>query len=106
MAIEGTLTAERVGVNAAGLEFSRWGWAFREQPVADFGIDAHVEPCSEDRPTGRLIALQIKSGSSYFAEPARGGWVFRGSDTHLLYWFRHALPVVLLLHDPESGITY
>lgn len=104
--MQGTFATERVGVSAAELEFSKWGWAFREQPIADFGIDAHVEPFCGGKPTGRLIALQIKSGPSYFAEPAEGGWVFRGGDTHLLYWFRHSLPVVLLLHDPESGVTY
>ncbi len=106
MKLQSAFTAERVGVSAVGLEFSKWGWAFREQPIADFGIDAHVEPFSGGRPSGRLIALQIKSGPTYFAEPAEGGWVFRGSDTHLLYWFRHSLPVVLLLHDPQAGITY
>ena len=55
---------------------------------------------------GRLIALQIKSGSSYFSETVPGGWTYRGTDTHLLYWLRHCLPVVLLLHDPAAGITY
>jgi hypothetical protein len=97
---------ERLGVSAADSEFSRWGWAFREQPVADFGIDAHVEPFHDSTPSGRLIALQIKAGPSYFSEDVPGGWVYRGNDTHLLYWLRHCLPVVLLLHDPEARITY
>lgn len=42
------------------------------------------------KPTGRLIALQIKSGASYFAEPAEGGWLHRDHDAHLIYWLRHA----------------
>lgn len=101
-----TFATERVGVSAAQLEFSKWGWAFREQPIVDFGIDAHVEPFAGDVASGRLIALQIKSGVSWFSEPAAGGWVYRGRDTHLLYWLRHCLPVVILLHDPESDLTY
>jgi hypothetical protein len=34
----------RLGVSAASLVFETWGWLFREQPVEDYGIDAHVEP--------------------------------------------------------------
>jgi hypothetical protein len=36
--------AENMGVGAAQLEFSSWGWAFRSQQVKDYGIDAHAEP--------------------------------------------------------------
>lgn len=35
---------ERIGVGAAEVEFSQWGWMLRTQPVLDHGIDAHVEP--------------------------------------------------------------
>jgi hypothetical protein len=97
---------EPIGVGAAEVEFGRWGWVFREQPISDFGIDAHVEPYGDGGASGRLVALQIKSGLSWFGEPAEGGWVYRGTDRHLRYWLRHCLPVVLLLHDPESGVTY
>lgn len=70
---------ERMGIAAADLEFSSWGWAFRGQDVEDYGIDAHVEPFDgPDRPTGHLLALQIKSGASYFGEQADGGWCYRG----------------------------
>ena len=33
----------RMGVSAASLVFEGWGWLFREQPIEDYGIDAHVE---------------------------------------------------------------
>lgn len=106
IAMQAKFGVERIGVSAADQEFSRWGWAFREQPILDYGIDAHVEVFTDGKPSGRSIALQIKSGSSWFDEPTSGGWVFRESDAHLLYWLRHSLPVVLLLHNPESGLTY
>ena len=58
---------ERAGVLAVGeIINNRLGWIFREQPVSDFGIDAHVEVVEGDQVTGRLFALQIKSGPSYF----------------------------------------
>jgi tetratricopeptide (TPR) repeat protein len=103
-----TFPAERLGVSAAEGEFSRLGWAFHEQRVADYGIDAQVEPFFEGVPSGQLIALQIKSGASFFSKKneARGGWTYRGRDRHLRYWLRYCRPVLLLLHNPESRLTY
>jgi Domain of unknown function (DUF4365) len=99
--------AEGLGAFAVSSEFSQWGWEFRAEPVAGFGIDAHVEPAAADgRPLGSPIALQIKAGPSYFAEPVPGGWRYRGTDPHLASWQRHCLPVVLLVHNPVAGITY
>jgi Domain of unknown function (DUF4365) len=78
---------ERIGVGAAEVEFARWGWVFREQTVSDFGIDAHVEPYGDEGASGRLLALQIKSGPSWFEEPVTAGWVYRGKDRHLRYFY-------------------
>jgi hypothetical protein len=67
---------ERSGVNAVEAIFlNEFKWAFREQAVSDYGIDAIVEEKDGDRPTGKLIALQIKSGESYFKK-RRGNYVF------------------------------
>ncbi|MEP7025867.1 MAG: DUF4365 domain-containing protein [Actinomycetota bacterium] len=101
-----TYAVEGLGSGAVKTEFGRWGWAFRADPVAGFGIDAHVEPAGDQAIPGSLIALQIKAGPSYFSEPAVGGWLYRGSDPHLSSWLRHCLPVVLLVHNPEAGVTY
>jgi hypothetical protein len=73
---------------------------------ADFSIDAVTEEVTGDSLTGRLVALVLKAGASYFREPITGGWLFRGDNEHLLYWLGHSLPVVILVHDPGSGITY
>lgn len=98
---------ERMGVSAAEHEFSSWGWLFRGEDVADYGIDAHVEPFSADgQPSGRPIALQIKAGASYFRRRTDGGWTYRGTNRHLRYWLGHVLPVVLILYDPESRTLY
>ena len=47
--------AERVGINAVERTILRFGWIFREQSIADFGIDAHAEVCEGGKPTGGLI---------------------------------------------------
>ena len=59
---------ERLGVAAVDYFFSTNGWMFREQTTHDYGIDAHVEIVQDGPPTGKLIALQIKSGISFFSE--------------------------------------
>jgi hypothetical protein len=99
-----TQTKSRIGVNAVEAVFLKeFDWIFREQPIGDFGIDAHIEVKEDERPTGKLIALQIKSGISYF-EKSNDEYVFRGDLRHLDYWTRHSLPVFLILHNPDTGL--
>jgi hypothetical protein len=62
-----------------------------------------VEPrVARDRLSGRLIALQLKSGGSYL-EKVEGGWVYRGKYKHLRCWLGHVLPVVIVFYDPDTG---
>jgi hypothetical protein len=95
------------GVHAVGLIFTRdFRWAFREQPKADLGIDAHAEVCRDGEPTGSLLALQIKAGESYCKERTERGFVYRGSLRHLRYWLNHPLPVVLVIYNPSQRQAY
>ena len=77
----------RIGVNAVERIFlQEFHWYFREQTTSDFGIDALVEVADDDeKPSGKLIALQIKSGSSYFKKRGKD-YVFYGKKQHLEYW--------------------
>lgn len=93
---------ERLGVSALDYFFSENGWLFREQTTHDYGIDAHVEIVIDERPTGKLIALQIKAGKSFFAEDTGDSYVFRTDDKHIAYWVGHSMPVVLVLFNPET----
>lgn len=93
---------ERLGVSALDHFFSQQGWLFREQLTHDFGIDAHVEIVEDQRPTGKLIALQIKSGTSFFKEETTDSYVFRTDDKHIAYWVSHSMPVVLVLYNPDT----
>jgi hypothetical protein len=98
------LQTERVGLYRVADLVSHAGWFFREMPPPDEGIDAFVEGQDSGRPNGRLIALQIKSGASYFRE-APGGWRYRVAPAHQRYWHRFAAPVLIVLHDPERNLT-
>ncbi len=79
-------------------------WIFREQAVSDFGIDAQAEVVEFDKPIGKLMALQIKTGASYFRKHGND-FIFYGEQRHLDYWLGHSLPVFLILHDPDRNLT-
>src|SRR5215213_4072824 len=73
---------------------------FRDQTSSDFGIDCLLEVLTDNGDaTGRLLAVQVKCGASYFNEVSADGegYVFRGDPKHLNYWLMHSLPVVLVL---------
>ncbi|QSS95344.1 DUF4365 domain-containing protein [Streptomyces sp. M54] len=78
-------------------------WLLREQPTEDYGIDAHAEVVDGENVRGRLLALQIKGGMSWLRETAPGGWWFRPDAEHVAYWLSRSLPVVVVLHHPETG---
>lgn len=97
---------ERIGVNAVErIVIDELGWIFREQPIVDMGIDAHIERVDEGSPTGKLAAVQIKSGLGNFREQ-ESCLVYYGALRHLEYWSGHSLPVVLIAHIPERDETF
>ena len=81
-------------------------WIWRGQPERDYGIDAQLEVVNGEAVTGRLLAAQVKSGSSYLDEPTPDGWWYRLNQDDLAYWLDHSLPVIVLLHDPSDGNVY
>lgn len=64
----------------------------------DYGIDAEIEVADQNRPTGKVIAAQIKSGNSYFKQSTEDGITFYFNETHKKYWLKHVLPVIVLLY--------
>lgn len=107
MRVPGEHFTDRAGVLAVQLIFTdELHWLCREQPTSDFGIDAHAEVVASGLATGRLLALQIKSGKSYFDQSNEKGVTYYGNSAHLQYWSNHSLPVVVILYDPESKKAY
>lgn len=95
----------RTGVHHIGeLVNEQLEWIFREQPTDDYGIDAIIETAGEDRPTGQMIGVQIKTGKSYFKEQKDDCVVFRFDKAHADYWLNHSLPVIIVLYDPEQKL--
>ena len=78
----------------------------------DYGIDAYTEIVIDDgnpksdAVTGRHLAMQIKSGKSYFkGKQTKNGWRFSSDADHLAYWYNYSLPVIIVLVD-TTGTAY
>lgn len=98
---------DRAGVHLTGLRTTiELNYIFRAQETSDYGVDGHVEIKDDEGPTGRLVGVQIKTGSSYFSDERDDGWIFRPKDRHIRYWLAHSLPMFLLLVDLAAKEIY
>ncbi len=70
----------------------------------DVGIDALIELVKDERPTGNFIAIQIKSGKSYFDKNSNRCKI--PIRKHRDYWGNHSLPVYGVVYIPEYGNAY
>lgn len=85
----------------------RLKWVFRDIRKTDLGIEGQIELVDErERGTGRLLAVQIKCGLSFFNETTEDGFVFRGDKKHLKYWIEHSLPVIVVICNAKTGVCY
>lgn len=96
----------RIGVATVQLSFQKLGFLFREQPIEDYGIDAHIEIVEQENATGKLIALQIKSGESSFRDIRKQHIVYHATQDDVDYWLSIPFPVLLILYHPKEEIIY
>lgn len=94
----------RMGVYEIGAIFEHMDFVFREQPIEDYGIDAIIEERTSESLSGKLIGVQIKSGSSYFREKKNDCVVFRGEQKHYDYWKNYSIPVIIVLYNPDDAL--
>ena len=108
---------EQVGSTGATLvkaAFERLGWGVAVNPEHDLGTDLFVMARDERRfDLGQVVGVQVKAGrKKYFKHPSRSGgalvgWWFRDDDrAHIDAWLSHALPHLIVLHDPASEQSY
>jgi len=70
----------------------------------DIGLDAIIELLSNDKSTGKLIAIQVKSGSSYVKTKIQ---VCKFDiSSHYDYWLKHDLDVYGIVYCPEEATAY
>jgi hypothetical protein len=82
------------------------GHIFREVLNDDYGIDAQIEVCQNDGPTGMLIGLQIKSGESYVHSETPDSFTYYPKADDLKYWQEYSLPVFLVIYRPSKRRAY
>lgn len=96
---------ERIGVYECGKIAEQNNWMFREQPINDIGIDAHMERVDSSGKPNQLLALQIKTGTNWFKEEKDGCIIFRDiNERQYYYWTTNSLPCILVMYDPEKEI--
>lgn len=97
---------ERFGVIATDLVVTKeLGWIFREQTLIDVGIDALIEQSENGTPTGKFLAVQIKSGKGNF-HLTQESIIYYVSNVHYHYWLNVNIPIILITHFPENEKTY
>ena len=97
---------EREGVLAAASACNDLGLIWRDILQEDVGVDATVELTRDGHPTGKLIGVQVKSGTSYIRAETEDGFKFYPSPDDLDYWRRLTLPLFLFVYDPRTESVY
>lgn len=93
-------------------QFEDLGWGPVPNPEHDVGTDIWIAARDTRRFDLRsLVGAQVKSGSSYFSEPAKEdgtvtGWWYRDDKDHFEYWTEHRVPHLLILHDDVNKVSY
>jgi hypothetical protein len=101
-----TNKSERIGVHKVAYLLSEMGLIFRETSNSDTGIDGQVEEVDENNnATGRIMAVQIKSGRSYLHDSG-DYWKFYVDEAHKNYWRLFPIPVILLVYNPKDDNVY
>ena len=94
---------DRRGVHHCGEVAEEHQWMFREQPVNDIGIDAYMELTQSTGEVKQLLALQIKTGLSYFKNKKNGYAILRNiKERQYKYWTTNSLPCIVVLYNPNS----
>ncbi|GAA1068890.1 hypothetical protein GCM10009665_74130 [Kitasatospora nipponensis] len=101
------ITGRRGAVIVEDVFLSELAWVPRAVLQTDIGIDFHVEVVEDGHGTGRQLAVQVKSGPSFFETPAGDdGWWFPFGDKYHEYWLNYDSPVIVVLVDLESRTAY
>ncbi|PKH88502.1 hypothetical protein CXF79_06335 [Colwellia sp. Bg11-28] len=97
------------GVNIVSrLVNNQFQWIFRvNHNEHDFGIDGYIDIVTDDGGvTGQTLAVQIKTGESFFSREESDGYVFRGENKHLNYYINSSCPVLIILCHPKTEECY
>jgi len=103
-----SLTGESGVTIVKSLVENEFGWLFRPNHLEhDFGIDAYIDVITDKgQVTGKSIAIQIKTGISFFHEENEIGFVYRGEMKHLNYYLNLEVPLVIIIVNNIQRTAY
>ena len=80
---------------------------WRPTPNHDIGIDGQIEFLEPNTniSTGHVVAVQSKSGPSYFSHEDDKSFKYYPEERHRRYWKKLKIPVLLVLHNPDNDLT-
>jgi hypothetical protein len=80
---------------------------WRPTPTHDIGVDGQIELLEDNSniSSGIIFCVQVKSGPSYFKNMNKDIVTYYPKSTHIDYWSRLDLPVILILHNPDEEMT-
>lgn len=70
----------------------------------DIGIDALIEIIENEKPTNKIIAVQIKSGESYYNNRSKDCQI--PVEKHYDYWMNYPLPVYGIVYVPSRDCAF
>lgn len=96
-------TTSKSGINHVRVVVESSNSIFHEvHQENDIGVDAIIEIIKDEHPTGKMVALQIKSGESFFV---RGECIIPIKN-HAKYWSNHHLPMFGIVYVPSLANAY
>jgi hypothetical protein len=102
--IKSNVTAKD-GVNYVRCIVEHKGCIFHKiEQENDLGIDALIELIRDEMPLHKQVAVQIKSGKSYYNEAKDECLI--PIRSHRDYWLKHPLPVIGIVYVPAHGAAY
>ncbi len=70
------------------------------------GIDAICELRAEPYlSSGLFLAIQLKTGESYFEYKDSDNYYYYADDKHIDYWIKCCMPVIFIMHNPQNNLT-
>jgi len=81
---------------------------WRPTPSHDIGVDGQIEFLDQEidnSSTGKIVAVQVKAGPSYFKAESNDHFKYYPSSKHRRYWSSLNIPIILVLHNPDTDTT-
>lgn len=101
-----TQLTDQQGIGFLTTEFSKIGCILNEYH-REVGIDCIIEIREKDySSSGKIIALQIKSGESYFSNETNEDFFVYIDKEHIDYWLRCILPVMFCIYSPGKNMAF